>query len=74
MTSGRRLCELIVRAKLLKKDYVKELRKRYTSYTDNRVLCADDVAGRNACIATRGHIVSLDQTCLRDASWRVLDD
>ena len=39
VTPGRRLCKLIVTAKLVKKNYVKEERKRYFRYTDNSFMC-----------------------------------
>ena len=38
LTPGRRLCELIVTAKLVKKNYIKEERKTYIRYIDNRFI------------------------------------
>ena len=75
LIKARRLCELIVTAKLVKKNYACSILRSknsvtYTPVTQIIVLCAEDFVVRNACMAIRGHFVSPDQTCLRYTSWR----
>ena len=71
VTSGRRLCELIVTAKLVKKNYIKEERKRYTSYTEHSVMCRGRC--REKCVDILFH--STRRACvIHHGVVRVLDD